>query len=47
VCKSAPVDERRVIIHWYYKEGDEDMLEAGEDYAAIITLKFNLIEAPK
>jgi hypothetical protein len=37
-------ETRVVIINWYYKEGDEDTLEAGEDYAALISLKFNLIE---
>jgi hypothetical protein len=36
-------DTRVVIIHWYYKEGDEHMLEAGEDYQAIINLHFKII----
>lgn len=30
-------------VHWYYEEEDEDMLEAGEDYNAIIDLPFRLI----
>ncbi|MGB1075692.1 MAG: DUF1987 domain-containing protein [Flavobacteriales bacterium] len=30
-------------VHWYYEEEDEDMLEAGEDYDAIIDLPFKLI----
>ncbi|MEX2596062.1 MAG: DUF1987 domain-containing protein, partial [Salibacteraceae bacterium] len=25
-----------IIINWHYEEDDEDMLEAGEDYQAII-----------
>ena len=29
-----------VIINWYYEEDDEDMLEAGEDYQAIINIPF-------
>jgi len=33
-----------VLIKWYYEEDDEDMLEAGEDYDAIINLPFNMIE---
>ena len=33
-----------VIINWYYEEDDEDMLEAGEDYQAIINIPFKMIE---
>lgn len=33
-----------VIVNWYYEEGDDDMLESGEDYADITALKFNFIE---
>jgi hypothetical protein len=30
-------------VNWYYEDDDEDMLEAGEDYDAIIDLPFRLI----
>ena len=30
----------KVTVHWYYEEDDEDMLEAGEDYQAIIRIPF-------
>ena len=30
-------------VLWYYEEEDEDMLEVGEDYDAIIDLPFRLI----
>lgn len=33
-----------VTINWYYEEDDEDMLEAGEDYQAIINIPFNMKE---
>tara|TARA_B100001287_G_scaffold226189_1_gene195896 strand:+ start:23697 stop:24071 length:375 start_codon:yes stop_codon:yes gene_type:complete len=33
-----------VSVKWYYEEDDEDMLEAGEDYEAIIDLPFEMIE---
>ncbi|MCB9334623.1 MAG: DUF1987 domain-containing protein [Flavobacteriales bacterium] len=33
-----------VTINWYYEEDDEDMLEAGEDYQAIISVPFKMIE---
>jgi hypothetical protein len=31
-------------INWYYEQDDEDMLEAGEDYQAIISVPFKMIE---
>jgi hypothetical protein len=34
----------KVTVHWYYEQDDEDMLEAGEDYEAIISLPFKMIE---
>lgn len=33
-----------VTINWHYEEDDEDMLEAGEDYQAIINIPFKMIE---
>ena len=33
-----------VLINWHYEEEDEDMLEAGEDYQAIINIPFKMIE---
>lgn len=33
-----------VIINWHYEEDDEDMLEAGEDYQAIINVPFKMIQ---
>jgi|SRR5690554_165026 len=37
-------DKRKVNINWHYEEDDEDMLEAGEDYQAIINIPFKMIE---
>lgn len=31
-------------INWYYEEDDEDMLEAGEDYADLLGIDFNYVE---
>jgi hypothetical protein len=36
--------ESEVVINWFYEEDDEDMLEAGEDYQAIINIPFKMIE---
>lgn len=33
-----------VLINWYYETDDEDMEEAGEDYAAIVSLDFKILE---
>ena len=33
-----------IVVQWYYEEDDEDMLEAGEDYEAIINIPFKMIE---
>ncbi len=33
-----------VTINWLYEEGDEDMLQAGEDYHAIINVPFNMAQ---
>ncbi len=37
-------DGNEVEIRWHYEEDDEDMLEAGEDYQAIINIPFKMIE---
>ena len=33
-----------VVVLWHYEADDEDMLEAGEDYQAIINIPFKMIE---
>lgn len=33
-----------MVINWHYEVDDEDMLEAGEDYQAIINVPFKMIE---
>ena len=35
---------KQVVVKWYYECDDEDMLEAGEDYEAILDLPFEMIE---
>jgi SiaC family regulatory phosphoprotein len=37
----------QLIINWYYEQDDEDMLEAGEDYQAIINVPFKMIQIPE
>lgn len=35
---------KEVTINWYYEEGDDDMMEAGEDYSDLLDLEFNFHE---
>ena len=35
---------KSLIINWFYEEDDEDMMEAGEDYADLLDLDLNFIE---
>ena len=31
-----------IVIYWYYDEDDEDMMEAGEEYAEIVEVPFEI-----
>jgi hypothetical protein len=42
--KLETVSGTNMTINWYYEQDDEDMLEAGEDYQAIISIPFKMIE---
>ena len=35
-----------VVINWYFEKGDEDMLEAGNDFQSVIHVPFKLVEIP-
>lgn len=35
---------KTVSVKWHYEEDDEDMLEAGEDYDAIIDIPFEMVK---
>ncbi len=35
---------KKIIINWMYEEGDDDMMEAGEDYSDLLDLDFNFME---
>ena len=34
----------QTVINWHYEQDDEDMLEAGEDYQAVINVPFKMIK---
>lgn len=35
---------KEITVNWYFEEGDEDMMEAGEDYSDLLDLNFNFFE---
>ena len=35
---------KTITINWYLEEGDDDMMEAGEDYSDLLDLNFNFFE---
>ncbi|WP_420578603.1 DUF1987 domain-containing protein [Ekhidna sp.] len=35
---------KKITINWYFEEGDDDMMEAGEDYSDLLDLNFNFFE---
>jgi uncharacterized protein YkuJ len=37
-------DGKNITIEWHYEEDDEDMQEAGEEYADIVEVPFTFIE---
>lgn len=44
--KLSNIDKKgnKVTINWYFEEDDEDMMEAGEDYADLVKVEFQLVQ---
>ena len=36
--------ENKLIINWYYDEGEDDMLNAGNDFSSVVDVPFKFIE---
>lgn len=36
-------EKSKVSVNWFYEQDDEDMLEAGEDFDAIIKVPFKMV----
>jgi len=34
----------KLVINWYYEEGEEDMLNAGNDFSSVVEFPFKFIE---
>lgn len=38
---------KKVVVNWFFEEGDEDMKEAGEDLESMFDMQFNFKEVPE
>ena len=47
--KLSRIDQlgKKVTINWYFEEGEEDMMEAGEDLCTFFDMTFNIVEIPE
>jgi hypothetical protein len=36
--------DKKLIVNWYFEDGDDDLLERGQYYESILNTKFNFIE---
>ena len=43
VLKEIHRQKKSIIINWYYKSDDEDMLETGETFSEIVNLPFKFL----
>ncbi|MGC1390126.1 MAG: SiaC family regulatory phosphoprotein [Bacteroidales bacterium] len=41
--ESVKLKNKKYIINWYYEEGDEDILEKGENISSVLDMPFNFI----
>ena len=44
ILTSLTARDLKLVINWFYEEGDDDILERGEYYASILDINFNFIE---
>ncbi len=38
------MQEKKLIVNWYYEDGDDDLLERGQYYESVLNIQFNFIE---
>ena len=34
----------KILVNWYYEDGDDDLLERGQYFSSLLSLNFNFIE---
>ncbi|MEA1886170.1 MAG: DUF1987 domain-containing protein [Bacteroidota bacterium] len=42
--KELRLKDKKYFVNWFYEEGDEDILERGEYFAAVLDMDFNFVE---
>lgn len=42
--KDLRLKDKKYFVNWFYEEGDEDILERGEYFAAVLDMDFNFVE---
>lgn len=35
---------KKILVNWYYEDGDDDLLERGQYFSSLLNLNFNFIE---
>jgi UDP-glucose 6-dehydrogenase len=40
ILKEIHKQKKVIVIHWYYRTGDDDMFETGETFSEIVSLPF-------
>ncbi len=43
ILKEIHRQKKPIIIHWYYRVGDEDMFETGETFSEMVSLPFKIM----
>lgn len=45
-CNNVILKNKKLVINWYYEEGDEDILEKGNYFSSHLGLRFNFVMLP-
>lgn len=43
LLKEIHRQKKSVIVHWYYRTGDEDMYETGETFSKLVSIPFKIM----
>ncbi|MDD3567986.1 MAG: DUF1987 domain-containing protein [Bacteroidales bacterium] len=43
LLKEIHRQKKSVIVHWYYRTGDEDMYETGETFSELVSIPFKIM----
>lgn len=44
ILKHVTLQNKKIIVNWYYEDGDEDILERGEYFSSILDIPFKFIK---